>query len=144
MRTSYFSGNTEEEKVLEYFSCFTKVCPIQNTRYSKSYSILDTLKVFWFTVDSSVLLNVGVHFFFHEICNFLFVLLIVNLAGISSPPCYKSFEYFLPSLSRQDIVNWIAEGINYFKNHPDVIENSFRVCEITTNDRGKVKKWLIH
>ena len=29
-------------------------------------------------------------------CHFLFVLLIVYLAGISSPSCSKSFEYFLP------------------------------------------------
>ena len=41
--------------------------------------------------------------------------------------------------SRQDIVNWIAEGINYLINHPDVIENSFRVCGITTNDLDKVR-----
>ena len=41
--------------------------------------------------------------------------------------------------SRQDIVNWIAEGINYLKNHPDVTENSFRVCGITTNDPDKVR-----
>ena len=41
--------------------------------------------------------------------------------------------------SRQDIVNWIAEGINYLKNHPDVIENLFGVCRITTNDPDKVR-----
>ena len=40
---------------------------------------------------------------------------------------------------RQDIVNWIAEGINYLKNHPDVIENSFRVCGITTNTPDKAR-----
>ena len=36
-------------------------------------------------------------------------------------------------------VKWIAEGINYLKNHPDVIENSFNVCGITTNDPDKVR-----
>ena len=41
--------------------------------------------------------------------------------------------------SRQDIVNWIAEGINYLKNHPDVIENSFHVCDITANNPDKVR-----
>ena len=41
--------------------------------------------------------------------------------------------------SRQDIVNWIAEGINYLKNHSDVIENLFGVCRITTNDPDKVR-----
>ena len=41
----------------------------------------------------------------------------------------ESFKLPLPS--RQDTVNWIAEGINYLKNHPDMIENSFRVCGIT-------------
>ena len=41
--------------------------------------------------------------------------------------------------STQDIVNWIAEGINYLENHPDVIENSFCVCEIRTNDPDKVR-----
>ena len=41
--------------------------------------------------------------------------------------------------SRQDIVNWIAEGINYLKNHPNVIENSFRVFGIKTNNPDKVR-----
>ena len=36
-------------------------------------------------------------------------------------------------------INWIAEGINYLKNHPNMIENSFHVCGITTNDTGKVR-----
>ena len=49
----------------------------------------------------------------------------------------ESFK--LLSLSRQDIVNLIAEGINYLKNHPDMIEISFRVCGITKNDPGKVR-----
>ena len=41
--------------------------------------------------------------------------------------------------SRQDIINWIVEGINYLKNHPDVIENSSHVCGITTNNPDKVR-----
>ena len=49
----------------------------------------------------------------------------------------ESFK--LPSPSRQDIVNWIAEGINCLENHLDMIENSFRFCEITTNDPGKIR-----
>ena len=40
----------------------------------------------------------------------------------------ESFK--LPSPSRQDVVNLIAEGINYLKNHHNMIENSFRVCGI--------------
>ena len=43
-----------------YFS-FTKVCNIQNPQYSK---------LFWFPIDSSVLLNEGVQSFFHDICHF--------------------------------------------------------------------------
>ena len=34
------------------------------------YKIVNTLKLFWLTVDSSVLLNEGVQFFFHDICHF--------------------------------------------------------------------------
>ena len=45
----------------------------------------------------------------------------------------------LPSSPRQDITNWIAEGINCLKNHPDMIENSLRVYGITTNYLGKVR-----
>ena len=41
---------------------------------------------------------------------------------------------------RQDIVNWIAEGINYMNNHPNIIENLFHICGITTNDPVKVRK----
>ena len=46
-------------------------------------------------------------------------------------------SFNLPSRSRQDTVNWIAEGINFLKNHPDIIENLFRVCGMTTNDASK-------
>ena len=62
-RTSYLSVNLVEEKVLVgiCLSCFTKVCNIQNTH---------TLKLFWFTINSSVILNEGVQFFFHDICHF--------------------------------------------------------------------------
>ena len=51
----------------------------------------------------------------------------------------ESFK--LPSPSRQDIVNWIAEGINYLKNHPDMIENSFRVRGITKDDPHEVRNY---
>ena len=34
------------------------------------YNILNTLKLFWFTFDSSLLLNEGIQFFFHDICHF--------------------------------------------------------------------------
>ena len=34
------------------------------------YKLLNTPKPFWFTIDSSVLLNEGVQFFFHDICPF--------------------------------------------------------------------------
>ena len=40
------------------------------------YKMLNTLKLFWFTIHSSVL-NEGVQFFFDDIYHFLFVLLIV-------------------------------------------------------------------
>ena len=40
--------------------------------------MLNTLKRFWFTIDSSVLLNERVQFFFHDTVIFLFVLLIVE------------------------------------------------------------------
>ena len=51
----------------------------------------------------------------------------------------ESFK--LPYPSRQNIVNWIAGGINYLKNHLDMIEDSFHVCEITTNDPCKVRNF---
>ena len=50
-------------------------------------------------------------------------------------------SFKLPPPSRQNIVNWIAEGINYLKNHPDLIENLFGICGITTNDPGKVRNY---
>ena len=43
VRTSYFYRNLEEKKysncVRVYFSCFTKVCSIQNTQSSKTISV---------------------------------------------------------------------------------------------------------
>ena len=34
------------------------------------YKILSILKLFWFTIDSSVLLSEGVQFYFRDICRF--------------------------------------------------------------------------
>ena len=35
-----------------------------------AYKIFNTLKLFWFTIDSSVLFNEGGQFFFHDISHF--------------------------------------------------------------------------
>ena len=35
------------------------------------YKILNTLGLFWFTIDSSVPISEGIQFFFHAICHFL-------------------------------------------------------------------------
>ena len=82
VRTSYFSGNLKKKRYSNwariYFSCFTKVCNIQNTQYSR---------LFWFTIDSSVLLN-GLQFFFHSICHFLFVL-IADCIKLYKKDCVK-------------------------------------------------------
>ena len=70
MCTSYFSRNLEEARVVLEFIFFV-------SQKFVIYKILNTLKLFWFTIDSSVLLNEGVQFFFHGICHFcLFVLLL--------------------------------------------------------------------
>ena len=52
-------------------------------------------KLFGFTVNFSVLLKKGFSFSFMTFVFLLFALLIFNLAEISSPPCSKSFKYFL-------------------------------------------------
>ena len=64
MRTSYFYGNLEE-KVLELRYNFLFV-----SEKFVMYEILNTLKLFWFTIDSYVVLNEVAQFFFHEICRF--------------------------------------------------------------------------
>ena len=46
------------------------------------YKILNNLKLFWFTADSSVLLNEGGQFFFHDICYFF----------VCIPDCTKLYK----------------------------------------------------
>ena len=65
MRTSYFSWNLEEERVV-----FVVVFIFLVSQKFVIYKILNSLKLFWFTTDSSVLPNKGVQFFFHDICHF--------------------------------------------------------------------------
>ena len=65
MRTFYFSGNLEEERVV-----FVVVFIFLASQKFIIYKILNSLKLFWFTIDSSVLLNKGVQFFFHDISHF--------------------------------------------------------------------------
>ena len=60
--TSYFSGNLEEKKIriaLEFIFLVSQKFVI--------YKILNTLKLFWFTFNLSVLLNKGVQSFIHDI-----------------------------------------------------------------------------
>ena len=69
MFTSYFSRNLEEEKsarvALEFIFLVSQKILI--------YKILNTLKLFWFTIDSFVLPNMGAQFFFHAIWFFSFM-----------------------------------------------------------------------
>ena len=58
---------------------------------------------------------------------------------LTSPKLSNNVRFLSFHRHRDKNVNWIAEGINYLKNHPDMIENSFRVCGITTNGPGTVK-----
>ena len=87
MRTSYFSGRKSTGIALE---SFMKGCNIQNPQHSK------TILVYcWFFCTPQSWTR-WFNFSFMTFVIFLFVLLIVNLAGMSSTPCCKSFEYFLP------------------------------------------------
>ena len=48
-------------------------------------------------------------------------------------------KFKLPSPSRQAIVNWVGEDFSYLLSHPEMIEKSFYVCEITTYNPQKVR-----
>ena len=67
---SYFSGNLEEEKPLEFIALEFIFLVSQKFLI---YKIPNTLKLFWLTIDSSVLLNEGDQLFFHVICLFSFM-----------------------------------------------------------------------
>ena len=59
MHSSYFSGNLEEEKSAQIALQFTFLV----SQKLVIYKILNTLKLFWFAIDSSVLLNEEDQFF---------------------------------------------------------------------------------
>ena len=48
-------------------------------------------------------------------------------------------DFKLASPSRQDIVNWVAEGFEYLKTRTEMIQKSFPVCGITTTDPDKIR-----
>ena len=60
--------------------------------------------------------------------------IVTNLSGEEQ----NSEKFKLPSLSRQAIVNWVAEGFSYLQSHPEMIEKLFSVCGITTHNPQKV------
>ena len=51
----------------------------------------------------------------------------------------NSEKFKLPSLSRQAIFKWVAEGFAYLQSHPELIEKCFSVCGITTHNPQKVR-----
>ena len=60
---------------------------------------------------------------------------------INLPETEQQREIFkIPSPSRQDIVNWIAEGINYLKSHPEMVNSLKRSW--TQIERHKLKDKL--
>ena len=52
----------------------------------------------------------------------------------------NSEKFKLPSLSRQAIVNWVAEGFSYIQSHPEMIEKYFSLCGITTQNPSESEK----
>ena len=137
MRTFYFSGNLKKKKysnwVRIYVSCFTKVCNIQNTQYSK---------LFWFTIDSSVLLN-GVQFFFHCICHFLFVLIVdctklykkEYIKGSLNISVHLSMKLILvdPNLVRSFFGNILFLILIMVRT----LENNYFLCALNKDIHGK-------
>ena len=51
----------------------------------------------------------------------------------------NSEKFKLPSLSRQAIVNWVAESFSYLQSLPEMIKKYFSVCGITTHNPQKVR-----
>ena len=104
------------------------------------YKILNALKLFWFTVDSFVLFNEGVQFFFHDICHF-FVCIADCLFSRNLKANSKSFEYFLPTVISHFICSpclrkkYGSLHIN-FRTRPTATESLLDSC---INDPGKVK-----
>ena len=70
---------------------------------------------------------------------FYIVFFVTNIATNLTEIEQQRESFKLPLPSRQDFVNWIAEDMNYLKNHLDTIENLFHVRGIiTANHPGKV------
>ena len=67
VRTYQFYGNLADNKALELLQNCVKTFLSQKFVL---YKIHNTLKLFWFTIDSSVHLNEEVQFFFNDICHF--------------------------------------------------------------------------
>ena len=60
---------------------------------------------------------------------------VTNLTGEEQ----NSEKFKLPSLSRQAIINWVAEGFSYLQSHLEMIEKLFSVCGITTHNPQKLR-----
>ena len=61
--------------------------------------------------------------------------IVTNLSGEEQ----NSEKFKLPSLSRQAIVNWVAEGFSYLQSHTKMTEKSFSVCGIRTHNPQKLR-----
>ena len=51
--------------------------------------------------------------------------------------CDSNFK--LPPPTRQHRVDWIEEGYNFLLGNREMVEKSFDVCGITTNDSSKIR-----
>ena len=76
------------------------------------YKIINTLKLFWFNFDSSVLVNKGVQFFFHDICHFFICIadcqtsryLKLNLFSIFRVFCITgSFAFYVSTMLEEEV-----------------------------------------
>ena len=114
-----------------YFSCSTEVYNIQNTQYS------DTILVYCLLLNEGVQgvhvpsdctskcqpLDVCISKPFKGVLRNFWEDYVANTV-INLPETEQQREIFkIPSPSRQDIVNWIAEGINYLKSHPEMVNS---------------------
>ena len=63
----------------------------------------------------------------------------MSLTLLLTSPKLSSNVRVLSFHCHRDKILLLTGGINYLKNHPDMIENSFCVCGITTNNPGKIR-----
>ena len=63
----------------------------------------------------------------------------ISIVVETFPDASQDHSFKVPTLTRQQMVDWVKEAFDYLTRSQEMVKHSFEVCGITVSDTEKVR-----